>query len=134
MGVFYQLDDVDAFTTAALGRPGARIFYLQVRQGEIRVTVKCEKQQASAIAEYLRKVMNDLPSPNAKPLPTTFELIEPVFLRNGGRPHWGKLHSLKAPQLAALYPRWTEFLEIRRELDPQGRLLNPYLKGLFGVG
>lgn len=63
-----------------------------------------------------------------------FELIEPVFLRNGGRPHWGKLHSLKAPQLAALYPRWTEFLEIRRELDPQGRLLNPYLKGLFGVG
>lgn len=63
-----------------------------------------------------------------------FELIEPVFLRNGGRPHWGKLHSLKAPQLAALYPRWAEFQEIRRELDPQGRLLNPYLKGIFGVG
>lgn len=62
-----------------------------------------------------------------------FELIEPVFLRNGGRPHWGKLHSLKAPQLAALYPRFADFLEIRRELDPQGRLLNPYLKGLFGV-
>ncbi|MCU1399749.1 MAG: hypothetical protein JWN62_2858 [Acidimicrobiales bacterium] len=78
MGVFYQLDDVDAFTTAALGRPGARVFYLQVRQGEIRVTVKCEKQQVSAIAEYLRKVMNDLPSPSTKPLPTTFEIHEPV--------------------------------------------------------
>lgn len=62
-----------------------------------------------------------------------FELVEPIFLRNGGRPHWGKLHSLKAPQLASLYPRWAEFLEIRRELDPQGRLLNPYLKGIFGV-
>jgi FAD-linked oxidoreductase len=62
-----------------------------------------------------------------------FELVEPVFLRNGGRPHWGKLHSLKGAQLAALYPRWGEFLEVRRELDPDGRLLNPYLKALFGV-
>lgn len=63
-----------------------------------------------------------------------FELVEPVFLRNGGRPHWGKLHSLKGAQLAALYPRWNDFLEIRRELDPQGRLLNGYLKGVFGLG
>jgi len=78
MGVFFQLDDVDAFTTAAVGRPGQRIFYLQVRQGEIRVTVKCEKQQAAAIAEYLRKVMNDLPAPEAKPLPNMFELVEPI--------------------------------------------------------
>lgn len=78
MGVFYQLDDVDAFTTAAVGRPGQRVFYLQVRQGEIRVTIKCEKQQASAIAEYLRKVMNDLPAPSTKPLPATFELQEPI--------------------------------------------------------
>ncbi len=78
MGVFFQLDEVDAFTAAAIGQPGSRVFYLQVRQGEIRITVKCEKQQVSAIAEYLRKVMNDLPSPNVKPLPTTFELHEPV--------------------------------------------------------
>ena len=63
-----------------------------------------------------------------------FELIQPIFLKHGGRPHWGKLHSLKGPDLAALYPRWNDFLEIRRELDPQGRLLNPYLKTLFGIG
>ena len=78
MGVFFQFDDVDAFTTAARGRPGERVFYLQVRQGDTRVTVKCEKQQAAAIAEYLRKVMSDLPTPADKPLPTTFELREPV--------------------------------------------------------
>ncbi|MEO7397849.1 MAG: DUF3090 family protein [Ilumatobacteraceae bacterium] len=78
MGIFYQLDEVDAFTTAALGKPGQRVFYLQVRHGETRITLKCEKQQAAAIAEYLRRVMNDLPSPSAKPLPTTFELQEPV--------------------------------------------------------
>jgi len=78
MGVFFQLDDVDVFTTAAIGLPGRRIFYLQVRQGELKVTVKCEKQQAKAIAEYLRKVMNDLPAPEAKPLPTMLELVEPI--------------------------------------------------------
>lgn len=62
-----------------------------------------------------------------------FELIEPIFLRHGGRPHWGKLHSLAGPQLAALYPRWNDFLEVRRELDPRGRMLNRYLGELFGL-
>jgi FAD-linked oxidoreductase len=62
-----------------------------------------------------------------------YELIEPIFIRHGGRPHWGKLHSLHGQQLAALYPRWNDFLKIRRELDPQGRMLNLYLQGLFGL-
>lgn len=58
--------------------------------------------------------------------------IEPVFHQYEGRPHWGKWHSLKAKQLQALYPRWDEFHSIRRELDPRGRMLNPYLRNLFG--
>jgi len=62
-----------------------------------------------------------------------YELIEPIFLRAGGRPHWGKLHSLRGQRLAGLYPDWKAFLEVRRELDPQGRMLNPYLKGLFDI-
>ena len=62
-----------------------------------------------------------------------YQLIEPIFLRHDGRPHWGKLHSMRGSQLAALYPRWNDFLEVRRELDPKGRLLNPYLFGLFGL-
>lgn len=62
-----------------------------------------------------------------------FSLIQPILRRHGGRPHWGKLHSLKAADLAALYPDWGNFLEVRRRLDPEGRLLNPYLKALFGV-
>ena len=78
MGVFFQFDEVDAFSTVAQGRPGERIFYLQVRHGDTRVTVKCEKQQAAAIADYLRKTMNDLPPPSDKPLSVTFEPQEPV--------------------------------------------------------
>jgi FAD/FMN-containing dehydrogenase len=57
-----------------------------------------------------------------------FELIEPIFRRHGGRPHWGKLNSLRYSDFAALYPRWREAMQVREELDPHGRLLNDYLK------
>lgn len=62
-----------------------------------------------------------------------FELLEPVFHKFEGRPHWGKWHSQSDKQLAMLYPQWQEFKRIRRELDPSGRMLNPYLRQLFGV-
>lgn len=62
-----------------------------------------------------------------------YSLIEPIFRRYDGRPHWGKLHTLRGQQLQAIYPRWKDFLAVRQELDPEGRMLNPYLKGLFGL-
>lgn len=61
-----------------------------------------------------------------------FSLIEPIFRRYGGRPHWGKLNSLGAYDFASLYPRWKDFLEVRRAMDPSRRFLNAYLRGLFG--
>ncbi len=78
MSVFFEFDEVDAFTVAALGRPGQRTFLLQVRHDGQRVTVKCEKQQVAAIAEYLRRVLNDLPAPEQRPLPVAMELAGPV--------------------------------------------------------
>ncbi|MCX7568183.1 FAD-binding protein [Sulfitobacter sp. F26169L] len=62
-----------------------------------------------------------------------FELIEPVFRRHGGRPHWGKLHSLGARDLAELYPRFGEFRKLRAELDPKGRFINPHLAKILDV-
>jgi FAD/FMN-containing dehydrogenase len=58
--------------------------------------------------------------------------LEPIFWKYDGRPHWGKLHSLDAPRLAPLYPRWRDFCEVRRSLDPEGRLLNAHLRSLLG--
>ena len=62
-----------------------------------------------------------------------FDAVEPVFWKYQGRPHWGKLHSLDARRLAALYPRWRDFARVRATLDPQGRLLNEHLHGVLGV-
>ena len=57
-----------------------------------------------------------------------FELIEPIFRKHGGRPHWGKLNSLRFADLRELYPRFQEAMALRAELDPHGRLLNDYLR------
>lgn len=78
MSAFFEFEQVDTFTTGAIGRPGERTFYLQARQGRQRVAVKCEKQQVGAIVQYLRKVLNDLPPADNKALPGSLELVEPV--------------------------------------------------------
>lgn len=61
-----------------------------------------------------------------------FDRFEPVLRRYGGRPHWGKLHSLKSADLARLYPRFADFVALRRQLDSKGKLMTPYLEGLLG--
>jgi hypothetical protein len=33
-----------------------------------------------------------------------FQAMEPVFIKYGGRPHWGKKHTLKAAELREMYP------------------------------
>ncbi|NND75836.1 MAG: DUF3090 domain-containing protein [Ilumatobacter sp.] len=78
MSVFYEFDDVDAFTSGTVGEPGHRTFYLQVRAGRQRVTVKCEKQQTAAMVQYLRKVLSDLPPADDRPLPGALEIAEPI--------------------------------------------------------
>ncbi len=63
-----------------------------------------------------------------------YTLIEPILRRHGGRPHWGKLNSLKYDDFAALYPRWKDALAVREQLDPTGKLLNAYLTGVLRRG
>lgn len=58
--------------------------------------------------------------------------LGPVFRRHHARPHWGKLHDRSPAELRALYPQWNAFAAVRRELDPQGRMLTPYMRQLLG--
>lgn len=50
----------------------------------------------------------------------------------GGRPHWGKWHTLTAAELSGLYPRWDDFQALRRKLDPDGRFGSPAIDRLLG--
>lgn len=69
----------------------------------------------------------------ALPCDPFFQDLEPIFHEHGGRPHWGKIHTRRARDLAALYPRWDDFLALRRRLDPGGTFLNDHLRELFGL-
>ncbi|MGO2431426.1 MAG: D-arabinono-1,4-lactone oxidase [Glutamicibacter arilaitensis] len=65
--------------------------------------------------------------------PGYFAAMEEIFRSLGGRPHWGKEHSLQAAELAQLFPKFSDFTRLRETLDPQGLFLNPYLRELLGA-
>ncbi|WBL35120.1 FAD-binding protein [Tepidiforma flava] len=66
-----------------------------------------------------------------RPYREFFTDLEPIFRDFGGRPHWGKFHTCARADLAAMYPRFEAFCALRRQLDPAGRFLSPYLAPLF---
>ncbi len=61
-----------------------------------------------------------------------FEAVESIMDDYGGRPHWGKRHFQTAATLAERYPRWSEFLASRDELDPQWVFTNEYAARVLG--
>jgi FAD-linked oxidoreductase len=61
-----------------------------------------------------------------------FSMIEPIMLAHGGRPHWGKMHTLGAGELAERYPRFADFVALRDRLDPDRRFTNAYLDRVLG--
>ncbi|MFG6401906.1 D-arabinono-1,4-lactone oxidase [Microbacterium sp. P04] len=61
-----------------------------------------------------------------------FGAVEEILRGFGGRPHWGKEHSLDERDLRALYPRFDDFLAVRERFDPRRSFVNPYLARVLG--
>ncbi|HEX6149938.1 D-arabinono-1,4-lactone oxidase, partial [Nocardioides sp.] len=57
-----------------------------------------------------------------------FAGIERIMRDHDGRPHWGKLHTRTAEDLAPAYPLFDEFLALRDRLDPDRVFDNAYLR------
>lgn len=66
----------DYFTTGAVGPPGQRVFYLQGREARTVVTLKVEKAQVAALADYVAGLLAKLPE--AGSVSTDLPLLEPV--------------------------------------------------------
>ncbi|MCU4752865.1 FAD-binding protein [Halobacteria archaeon AArc-curdl1] len=62
-----------------------------------------------------------------------FEDLEAIAREYDGRPHWGKRHTLTVDELRESYPRFEDFLDFRREMDPDGIFLTDYLRDLLGI-
>ena len=62
-----------------------------------------------------------------------FRAVEAIAGQVGGRPHWGKLHYLERDTLAARYPGFDRFIELRERLDPGRVFTNAYLDSVLGA-
>jgi FAD/FMN-containing dehydrogenase len=61
-----------------------------------------------------------------------FAAVEEIMTGFGGRPHWGKMHTLDAAALRERYPRFDDFVALRDRLDPERRFQNAYLARVLG--
>lgn len=61
-----------------------------------------------------------------------WEEAQAVCLAAGGRPHWGKWHTLTAAELRGVYPRWDDFAALRARLDPSGLFGSPAIDRVLG--
>ncbi len=59
--------------------------------------------------------------------------IEPILREAGGRPHWGKIHTRTAADLAPAYDRFDDFLAMRDRLDPDRVFTNAHLRRVLGA-
>ena len=74
----FDLPSPDVFTAGAIGPPGQRVFYLQVRDDALTVSVRCEKQQVAALAEYFDGLLEDLEPAPYGVAAGDLELAEPL--------------------------------------------------------
>jgi uncharacterized repeat protein (TIGR03847 family) len=67
----------DLFTAGTIGPPGQRVFFLQAREGDTLVTLKCEKEQVRVLGEYLGRLLERLTTPAGASV-GDLALVEPV--------------------------------------------------------
>ena len=61
-------------------------------------------------------------------------MIEASLAPFNAKPHWGKLFTLPAPRLRALYAHMPEFVALAQQFDPTGKLRNAFLDEIvFGA-
>jgi uncharacterized repeat protein (TIGR03847 family) len=74
----FDLNAPEHFTTDAVGEPGHRVFYVQGAEGSMVVTLKLEKTQVAALAQYVAELLADLPPVSEDDVPLDIGLVEPT--------------------------------------------------------
>ncbi|MEY2421439.1 MAG: hypothetical protein QOI95_1506 [Acidimicrobiaceae bacterium] len=74
----FEIDTPVVFTAGTVGEPGHRVFFVQAQGDGLVVTLKLEKQQVGALAEYLSGLLADLPTVDEANLPTLLEPVGPI--------------------------------------------------------
>lgn len=118
--------DVIREVVQAVERSGLRIAF----PVELRVAAADDIALSTASGRASAYIAVHLPA--GEDTTAYFGLVQSITGEVGGRPHWGKMHSLDAGTLASRYPRFDEFLAVRRQVDPTGVFANAYLDRVLG--
>ncbi len=78
MSASYHFEDPEHFTAGAIGPRGQRVFYLQFGNPGELVSLKVEKGQVHALAEFLDRLLGDLDPLDDDDVPLALDLIDPV--------------------------------------------------------
>lgn len=62
-----------------------------------------------------------------------FRELEPIFTSAGGRPHWGKIHTLTHEELLDRHEDLAEFCHLRETVDPHGMFRNSMVDRVCGL-
>jgi alditol oxidase len=57
--------------------------------------------------------------------------VERELVPLGARPHWGKVSGMAPRAVRARYPRWADFRDLARSLDPAGKFRNDFTDAYF---
>ena len=79
MSASFDLNHLEHFTVGTIGPPGQRVFYLQAGITGTLVSLKLEKQQVAALAEYLDGALREISDDPDSIVPEAdIGLIEPL--------------------------------------------------------
>jgi len=122
--IVHEFDWPDRVVVGTVGRPGARRFYLQVRDGARLISVALEKEQSAVLAEKMDEILDELMvsdgNPASIPATTAAELIddEPLETPVDERFRTGALSLAWDPTTSQLVIEAYPFVE--EDEDPDG--------------
>jgi len=103
-----------------------------LQMGEIR-TIAADNLWMSPFYQRASVALHFTWKPDVPAVMRLLPTIEAELALLGARPHWGKLFTLSAGQLDALYPKLPDFRKLLREYDPEGKFRNRFLdRYIFG--
>ncbi|KAJ2688892.1 D-arabinono-1,4-lactone oxidase, partial [Coemansia spiralis] len=68
------------------------------------------------------------PYHRAVPYKKYWRVYEDIMRTQGGRPHWAKAHKMYYFDLKKAYPKFDDFVKLRRECDLNGIFVNDYIR------
>jgi len=134
-----RFNEMEWALPAEAGEEALREIVAYVRQKGVRVAFPIEFRYVAEDNVWLSpfngraSVTIAVHQYHKQPYKSFFDHCETVFRSLDGRPHWGKLHRAAEPDFAEWYPDWSRFQEVRRRLDPSGKMLNEHLTTIFGA-